>query len=70
MTKLNLTKNSMQTADKKMNIWKPYPSSAHHDPILLLLPGMAAGERGPERDAVALAGEPTGEGDGPRMPGR
>lgn len=31
---------------------------------------MAAGERGPERDAVALAGEPTGEGEGPRMPGR
>ena len=31
---------------------------------------MVAGESGPEREALALAGEPTGEGEGPRMPGR
>lgn len=34
------------------------------------LPGTAAGERGPVREGVTLAGEPTGEGEGPRMPGR
>lgn len=28
--------------------------------VLPALPGMVAGDRGPERDAVALAGEPTG----------
>lgn len=27
-----------------------------------------AGERGPVREGVALAGEPTGDGEGPRMP--
>lgn len=34
------------------------------------LPGTAAGESGPERDWATLAGEPTGDGEGPRMPGR
>lgn len=29
-----------------------------------------AGERGPVREVVALAGEPAGDGEGPRMPGR
>lgn len=33
-------------------------------------PGMVAGESGPERDALVEAGDPTGEGEGPRMPGR
>ena len=33
-------------------------------------PGTATGESGPEREALALAGEPEGEGEGPRMPGR
>lgn len=32
--------------------------------------GTAAGESGPERDWATLAGEPTGDGEGPRMPGR
>lgn len=35
-----------------------------------LLPGTAAGDSGPVREGVTLAGEPTGEGEGPRMPGR
>lgn len=34
------------------------------------LPGTAAGDRGPVREGVTLAGEPTGDGEGPRMPGR
>lgn len=34
------------------------------------LPGTAAGDSGPVREGVTLAGEPTGEGEGPRMPGR
>lgn len=33
-------------------------------------PGTAAGDSGPVRDGVTLAGEPTGDGEGPRMPGR
>lgn len=36
----------------------------------LPLPGTAAGESGPVREGVTLAGEPTGDGEGPRMPGR
>lgn len=36
----------------------------------LSLPGTAAGDRGPVREGVTLAGEPTGDGEGPRMPGR
>lgn len=35
-----------------------------------LLPGTAAGDRGPVREGVTLAGEPTGDGEGPRMPVR
>lgn len=35
-----------------------------------LSPGTAAGDSGPVREGVTLAGEPTGEGEGPRMPGR
>lgn len=31
---------------------------------------MLAGDSGPVRDVLALAGEPAGEGEGPRMPGR
>lgn len=38
--------------------------------LSLYPPGTAAGERGPEREGVTLAGEPTGEGEGPRMPGK
>lgn len=34
------------------------------------LPGTAAGDSGPVRDGVTLAGEPTGDGEGPRIPGR
>lgn len=34
------------------------------------VPGIVAGERGPVREVVALAGEPAGDGEGPRMPGR
>lgn len=34
------------------------------------IPGTAAGDSGPDRDGVVLAGEPTGDGDGPRIPGR
>lgn len=34
------------------------------------LPGTAAGESGPERDWATLAGDPTGDGEGPLMPGR
>ncbi|TNN86078.1 hypothetical protein EYF80_003495 [Liparis tanakae] len=34
------------------------------------LPGTAAGDRGPVREVVTLAGEPTGDGEGPRMPGK
>lgn len=37
---------------------------------VLTLPGTAAGDSGPVRDGVTLAGEPTGDGEGPRMPGR
>lgn len=33
-------------------------------------PGMLAGDSGPVRGVLALAGEPAGEGEGPRMPGR
>lgn len=33
-------------------------------------PGMLAGDSGPVRAALALAGEPAGEGEGPLMPGR
>lgn len=31
---------------------------------------MVPGERGPVREAGPLAGEPTGEGEGPRIPDR
>lgn len=34
------------------------------------VPGMLAGDSGPVRGVPALAGEPAGEGEGPRMPGR
>lgn len=33
-------------------------------------PGILAGESGPVRGVLALAGEPAGEGEGPRMPCR
>lgn len=33
-------------------------------------PGKLAGESGPVRGVLALAGEPAGEGEGPRIPGR
>lgn len=33
-------------------------------------PGMLAGDSGPVRGVLALAGEPAGEGEGPRMPCR
>lgn len=33
-------------------------------------PGMLAGDSGPVRGVLALAGEPAGEGEGPRIPGR
>lgn len=33
-------------------------------------PGILAGDSGPVRGVLALAGEPAGEGEGPRMPGR
>lgn len=36
----------------------------------IVLPGTAAGDSGPVRDGVTLAGEPTGDGEGPRIPGR
>lgn len=36
----------------------------------VVLPGTAAGESGPERDWATLAGDPTGDGEGPLMPGR
>lgn len=31
-------------------------------------PGMLAGDSGPARGVLALAGEPAGDGEGPRMP--
>lgn len=34
------------------------------------VPGMVAGDSGPVRGVLALAGEPAGEGEGPRMPDR
>lgn len=34
------------------------------------LPGMLAGDSCPVRGVLALAGEPAGDGDGPRIPGR
>ena len=33
-------------------------------------PGMFAGDNGPVRGVLALAGEPAGDGEGPRIPGR
>lgn len=33
-------------------------------------PGMLAGDSGPVRGVLALAGEPAGDGEGPLMPGR
>lgn len=33
-------------------------------------PGMLAGDSGPVRGVLALAGEPAGDGEGPRIPGR
>lgn len=38
--------------------------------VYVCSPGIVAGERGPVREVVALAGEPAGDGEGPRMPGR
>lgn len=38
--------------------------------LSLFLPGTAAGDSGPVREGVTLAGEPTGDGEGPRIPGR
>lgn len=34
------------------------------------VPCMLVGESGPVREALALAGDPAGEGEGPRMPGK
>lgn len=33
-------------------------------------PGMLAGDSGPVRGVLALAGEPAGDGEGPLIPGR
>lgn len=38
--------------------------------MIMFLPGTDVGDSGPDRDGATLAGEPTGEGEGPLIPGR
>lgn len=57
----------------KGNYFRPFLSRIVCSSLLkpdILLPGTAAGDSGPVRDGVTLAGEPTGDGEGPRIPGR
>lgn len=61
---------SWPMADWPMDVWRMPSEWTLGGRGGIWLPGTAAGERGPEREGVTLAGEPTGEGDGPRMPGK
>lgn len=47
-----------------------YPDYKFKRTVSFCPPGMLAGESGPVRGVLALAGDPAGEGEGPRMPGR
>lgn len=53
----------------KCQLKEKYKLNTKHSSSLTL-PGNAAGDSGPVRDGVMLAGEPTGDGEGPRVPGR